>query len=282
MADDRSPRENLDFADEMQSLAREAQARSAGGGGGGSSRTDRAELLQAVGQLVRPLAQEIENIKRGNSEMSLMLTALGKAINAQQATPLALEGISQQLQRFGSVENANQKLFDAMHGELKGYKDNFLFDALQKPFIRDLVSLFDDFSSVHDALETRLRALRAATPGGSDEITFLQAQAGNVENQLHHMIEVFLRMEVELSKTPAGAPVDKRTHRTMSFEPAATEAEDGLVARSIRPGFTWRERAIRAEEIVAKRWKPAPAAEATPAAEQAPAAAKSVATPPAA
>ncbi len=259
MADDRPNRESLDFTDEMQHLAREAQARSTGAG----SRSERAEILQAVGQLVRPLAQEIENIKRANSEIALMLTALGKSINAQQSTPPALENISQQIGRLGSVESANSKLFDALHTELKGYKDNFLFDALQKPFIRDMVSLFDDFSAVHEQLEARVRHLCAAWPEGNEEITFLQAQTGNVENQIAHMIEVFLRMEVVLSRTPVGAPADKRTHRIVAFEPAATEAEDGLVARSTKPGFSWRERAIRPEEIVARRWKPSAGAGAS-------------------
>ncbi len=77
------------------------------------------------------------------------------------------------------------------------------------------------------------------------------------------MIEVFLRMDVILSKTAPGAPVDKKTHRIVSFEPAATEDEDGLVARSMRPGFFWRERPIRAEEIIARRWK-APARDSGP------------------
>ena len=257
MSDDRPARDNFDFAGEMMNLAKEAQARAAGGSG---SRIDRAELVQVIAPLIRPLAQELENVKRSNSELAMMLTALGKIINAQQSTPTAIEGIAQQLQRLGSVETANAKLFDALHGELKGYKDNFLFDALQKPFIRDLVSLFDDFSAVHEQLEARLRTLRAAHPDGSEETTFLDAQVGNMENQIHHMIEVFLRMEVVLSKTVVGAPVDKRTHRIVSFEPAATEAEDGQVARSTKPGFSWRERIIRPEEIVARRWKaPAPA-----------------------
>ena len=257
MSDDRPTRDNFDFAGEMMNLAKEAQARAASGGG---SRIDKAELVQVIAPLIRPIAQELENVKKSNSELALMLTALGKVINAQQSTPTAIEGIALQIGRLGSVETANSKLFDALHSELKGYKDNFLFDALQKPFIRDLVSLFDDFSAVHEQLENRLRTLRAAHPDGSEEITFLDAQVGNMENQIHHMIEVFLRMEVELSKTAVGAPVDKRTHRIVAFEPAASEAEDGQVARSTKPGFSWRERIIRPEEIVARRWKaPAPA-----------------------
>ena len=259
MSDDRPSRDNFDFADEMMNLAKEAQARAASSNG---TRIDRAELIQIIAPLIRPIAQELENVKKGNAELGMMLTALGKIINAQQSTPTAVEGIAQQIQRLGSVETANSKLFDALHAELKGYKDGFLFDALQKPFIRDLVSLFDDFSAVHEQLETRLRTLRAAQPDGSEEVTFLDAQVGNMENQIHHMIEVFLRMEVELSKTAVGAPVDKRTHRIVSFEPAASEAEDGQVARSTKPGFSWRERIIRPEEIVARRWKvPTPAGE---------------------
>ena len=276
MSDDRPTRDNFDFAGEMMNLAKEAQARAASGGG---SRIDKAELVQIIAPLIRPVAQELENVKKSNAELGMMLTALGKVINAQQSTPAAIDGIAQQIQRLGSVETANSKLFDALHGELKGYKDNFLFDALQKPFIRDLVSLFDDFSAVHEQLETRLRSLRAAQPDGSEEIAFLDAQVGNMENQIHHMIEVFLRMEVVLSKTVVGAPVDKRSHRIVSFEPAATEAEDGQVARSTKPGFTWRERPIRPEEIVARRWK-APASTEAPLI-PAPAAPKTATVPPA-
>lgn len=250
MSADRSHSDDaFNFEDEMKHLAKEAQGRASGGG------ASKAEIVQAVAQLVRPLALEIEGIKRSNHELGLLLTALHKGLGTQPSTAPALDSISQQLTRMGNVESANQKLFDALHGELKGYKDNFLFDALQKPFIRDLVSLFDDFSSVHEQLESRVRTLRAAQPDGGDEITFLEAQAGNMENQIHHMIEVFLRMEVELTKTPVGVPVDKRSHRIVAFEPAGSEGEDNQVARSIKPGFTWRERAIRPEEIVARRWK---------------------------
>lgn len=259
MSADGSPSQSLDFADEMKQLAHQAQTKA----GGTSSKTERVEMLQAVASLVKPLALELESVKRGNSELALMLTAMSKLLNtppAAPAMPPVLEGIVQQLQRMGSVETANQKLFDAMYGELKGYKDGFLFDALQKPFIRDLASLFDDFTAVHEQLEARLKALRATQPTGSEEMTFLQTQAGNMENQIHHLIEVFLRLEVELTRTPVGAPVDKRTHRIVAFAPAATEAEDGQVARSTKPGFNWRERSIRSEEIIAWRWKAGPVA----------------------
>ena len=48
----------------------------------------------------------------------------------------------------------NQKLFDSLHDELLKYRDNFLHESLQKPFIHDLVHLFDDLSSLSEQLRT--------------------------------------------------------------------------------------------------------------------------------
>ena len=116
---------------------------------------------------------------------------------------------------------------------------------------------------MHDQIVKRLAALDDQTESG--DRAFLQTIAGNAENQIHHMIEVFLRMDVTISRTDAGAPVDKRAHRIMSFEPADSEEDDGLVVRSIRPGFVWRDRPVRPEEIVARRWKAPSAPAAAPA-----------------
>ena len=182
-----------------------------------------------------------------------------------------MDSIREEIARLGSVESANQKLFDALHAELKGYKDSFLFDALQKPFVRDLVSLFDDLREVHSAMLRRLEAMRPTGNGDGDtdgppdeETAFLKGSAGNVENQIHHMIEVFLRMEVTISETRGGAPLDKKAHRVVSFEPAASAADDGVVHRSVKPGFLWRDRLIRPEEVVVRRWTALPNPHAAP------------------
>ena len=263
MPDDRPDTDALDdFAGAMQLLASQAAAKSSPGQ---AARQDRGEIVAAIGQMIRPLAKELEELRLKNAEQSLMLTALGKHINSQHALPAAMDGIREEMARLGSVESANQKLFDALHAELKGYKDSFLFDALQKPFVRDLVSLFDDLREVHAEMQRRLGTIRPAGDGlASEETAFLKGTAGNVENQIHHMIEVFLRMEVVISETRAGAPLDKKAHRVVSFEPAAHPGDDGLVHRSVKPGFLWRDRLIRPEEVVVRRWTAPTNAHAAP------------------
>jgi molecular chaperone GrpE (heat shock protein) len=281
MPDDQPEIEDLDFAGEMHHLAYEAQAKASPP----TPRLDRKELMLALGQMVRPLALELENIKRATAENGVLLTVLGKAAKAPAAEPDGLERIHQQLQRLGSVETANQKLFDALHAELKGYKDNFLFDALQRPFIRDLVAIFDDFSAVHAQVSKRLTELAqngepahpeafligepaCEDPAAQTEIEFLRTLAGNVDIQVHHLLEVFLRLEVVLTQSSPGTALDKKMHRTVAFEPAAYPDEDALVVRSLKPGFSWRERMIRPEEVVVYRWTaeppPAPPSEEQP------------------
>ena len=263
---------DLDFDGEMQHLVEEAESRT-GSASAPSPRTERKDVLTALGQMVRPLAAELEHIKRATADNGVLLTILNKVAQAQRTEPDGYERINQQLQRLGSVESANQKLFDALHSELKGYKDSFLFDALQRPFVRDLVAIFDDFTAVHAQIAQRLAFFEAANDDMDDggakqsrpidpaaagataetENDFLRMLAGNVENQVHHFLEVFLRMEVVLSQSVRGTPLDKKTHRTVGFEPTRNPAEDGQIVRSLKPGFTWRERMIRPEEVVVYR-----------------------------
>ncbi len=271
------PEIEIDFEGEMKAFAEKADAKIAAAAGGNLARIDRNELTEILGRMIRPLAVELEALKRGPlHEHNVMLTALAKAGQAGHATPTALDAIAKEMQRLesiesevrrlGSVETANQKLFDALHAELKTYKDNFLFDALQRPYIRDLVSLFDDLSEVHGQMTRRLEELAGKKSGKENgETEFLRTLAGNVENQIAHMIEVFLRMDVVISRTAAGAPLDKKNHRTVAIEPAAGPDDDALVVRSVKPGFFWRERTVRAEDVVVRRWTaPAAPASSTP------------------
>ena len=275
MPEDR-PEIEIDFEEEMRSLSSQVHKKQAGDGH--LARIDRGELTEIIGQMIRPLAVELEALKRGPlHEHNVMLGAIYKSVHSQQGAPGPLEtlakdvarlgSIEKEIQRLGSVETANSKLFDALHAELKTYKDNFLFDSLQRPYIRDLVSLFDDLSELHAQTQKRTADLAAKSDGkDTDESAFLNTLSGNLENQIAHMVEVFLRMDVVISRTAAGAPHDKKNHRLVTIEPAKAAADDGLVVRSIKPGFSWHERVIRPEDVVVSRWTPPPADKPAPAA----------------
>src|ERR1700724_3154580 len=60
--------------------------------------------------------------------------------------------IDEQLASIRSTESVNQQLFDSLHAELLKYRDNFLHESLQKPFIHDLVNLYDDLTALGQQL----------------------------------------------------------------------------------------------------------------------------------
>jgi molecular chaperone GrpE (heat shock protein) len=248
------------FAKEMQELAAQA-ALAPSAELGPMDAPEPAELPQAVGKALQPLADGLENVRAGVAESNRVLARLAKVIEPAEGAAGAedpaeritrtLDAIQAQVQRMGQVESANLRLFDALHAELKGYKDNFLFDALQKPFVRDLITLSDDLGVVQQQIEIRFQSLPDTD---SPEREFLAKLTMNVENTLAHFYEVLVRMEVEPYETAEGAAVDLKRHRALSVEPAMLPEHDGRIVRSLKQGFLWRERVIRPEEVVVCKW----------------------------
>jgi molecular chaperone GrpE (heat shock protein) len=144
-----------------------------------------------------------------------------------------------------NTETVNQRLFDSLHEELIKYRDNFLHESLQKPFIRDLLTLFDDLSGLLAQVET-------AMEGGEKKRGMLGQWRENLENAIHSLTEILHRMEV--SEIEAKEMVDRALHRVVSYEPAEYAEEEGRIVMRVKRGFLWRDKVLRPEEVVAKRF----------------------------
>ncbi len=153
------------------------------------------------------------------------------------------ERIEEQLAVIRDSETVNQKLFDSLHQELISYRDNFVRDALQKPFIRDLVVLFDDLSALAGQMSV------AGESGSNPE----QARVhDNLTNILHFVVEIMHRLEV--TEIESKEMVDRTLHRVITFEPTESAEEAGRIVKQLKRGFMWQGRVLRAEEVVAKRF----------------------------
>jgi len=144
-----------------------------------------------------------------------------------------------------NTETVNQRLFDSLHNEMIKYRDNFLHESLQKPFIRDLVILFDDLSGLLSQLQT-------AVDANEGKRGALGQWRDNLENAIHSLTEILHRMEV--SEIEPKETVDRALHRVISFEPADFAEEDGQILMRVKRGFLWRDQVLRPEEVVAKRF----------------------------
>ncbi len=152
--------------------------------------------------------------------------------------------IDKQLSLIRNTESVNQQLFDSLHAELLKYRDNFLHESLQKPFIHDLVYLYDHLNGLCEQLTSAAqeKAKRGRVSQWRD----------NLENAIHSLLEILHRFDVR--EIEPRERVDRAFHRVISFEPADFPEEDGTIVMRVKRGFVWRGKLIRPEEVIAKRF----------------------------
>ncbi len=196
-------------------------------------------------------------------------TALSDA-NATDTLPPSdeLAGIHQILadlqEHFGNqiARNQNQmKMFDAMYGEMKGYKENFLLEALHKPVIQNLIQLYDSFVELESQCKDMLGKRRKIQPKKLSKQ--LQQFHKNLENALVELVEVLYRMDVTPYESgseklePGSEKLDRKLHKTLDVVPTADPEKDQTVAEVHKTGFYWREKVFRPEEVTIYRYTPA-------------------------
>ena len=183
--------------------------------------------------------QTLENNLLGRIEkLSADMEATGRAAFAQY-----FKKIDEQLASIRNTESVNQQVFDSLHAELLKYRDNFLHESLQKPFIHDLVYLYDHLNGLCDQLSTATQE--------KGKRSRVSQWRDNLENAIHSLVEILHRFDVK--EIEPRERVDRACHRVISYEPADFPEEDGAIVMRVKRGFVWRGKLIRPEEVIAKR-----------------------------
>jgi len=228
----RGPDVETDFALVMQELSAEASAAAVSSM---KQKTDSESAALGISSLisaVHSLGQRVETLEE---------SVMGKFEGLQ------FKKLEEQLAAIRDTEKVNQKLFDTLHEELISYRDNFVRDSLQKPFIRDLLILHDDLSAITWQFE------QAASTEEENRPDKLQLQAReNLNNMLHFLLEILHRLEV--TEVEQLASVDFGVHRVIGYVAAETPEEDGRIVKRVKQGFKWHGKILRPEEVIALRF----------------------------
>ena len=230
-----------EFASAMQQLSAEAAKALAPNRAddGDDESVPAAELRQEFSALNERMAGMEKLMADGLEKLAAATSADANPVPAQ------LKKIDEHLAALRNTESVNHRLFNSLHQELKSYRDNFLRDTLQKPFIRDLIVLYDALTSLSSQM------LSASSAPDARQSVVSQWSA-NLENSIHCLVEVMHRMEV--SEIETRDFVDRTLHKVVSCEPADFAEDDGRIVMRIRRGFVWRDQVLRPEEVVAKRF----------------------------
>ena len=226
-----------EFASTMQQLSAEAEKALPG------EASEEGKQGEQFAQILREFSALNGRLQSLEETVAVQL---GKAGNARQ-TELAEEfrKMDEHMVALRNTESVNQRLFDSLHQELIKYRDNFLHESLQKPFIRDLLGLFDDLTALSSQLQT-------AEEGGEKKRGKLGQWRDNLENSIHSLTEILHRMEV--NEIEQKEMVDRAFHRVVSYEPSEFAEDEGRIVMRVKRGFLWRDQVLRPEEVVAKRF----------------------------
>lgn len=223
-----------EFTSAMQQLSAEAEKTLPEDSWGDANGEQFGRILREFGALNERLQSLEETV----------FTRLGK-VAGQADLSEQFRRMDEHMVALRNTESVNQRLFDSLHQELIKYRDNFLHESLQKPFIRDLLILFDDLSALSAQLQTGLE-------GGESKRGKLAPWRENLENAIHSLTEILHRMEV--SEIEPREMVDRALHRVVSFEPADFAEDEGRIVLRVKRGFLWRDQVLRPEEVVARRF----------------------------
>ena len=228
-----------EFASAMQQLSAEAE------------KTLPEDAVDEGSARSEQFAQILDEIRALNGRLQNLEETVAKRSekpegNEQTELGAQFRKMDEHMAALRNTESVNQRLFDSLHEELIKYRDNFLHETLQKPFIRDLVILFDDLSGVASQLQT-------AAEGGDPKRGMLGHWRDNLENAIHSLTEILHRMEV--SEIEPKEMVDRAFHRVISYEPADFAEDEGRIVMRVKRGFMWRDQVLRPEEVVAKRFE---------------------------
>lgn len=264
-----------DFDAQLQGLFQQAEramshrspqaTRAEGGSASGESKSLEAGApgVSPVPAFLKPILEELGSVARGTAENNVLLRRMDPASSDIADTQKGMLKLMADLRAIVEARNTvSQNMFSALHHELKGYKDGFLLQTVHRPIIRDLVTLFDDITELHRQLVEI--APEAANPLATEDnipanpiLERVRQVAINMANNAEFILEVLARLEVTLMP-PGPEKLDKVSQKVVNLEPAANQEEDGVIVRTAKRGFLWKDAILRPEEVVIKKWKQAP------------------------
>lgn len=201
---------------------------------------------------LQPILHGLEAVARAQFEQVGLLDRVEKAMEQQAGMAKVITEAKQALEHRNVV---SRMMFEALHTELKTYKDAFLLEAVLRPVIRDIISLYDDIFEIHRQLALALTSQEQRGNMSGAAMMFFEtvaAPAQQLEHNRDAILEVLERLDVTLLPS-VGGKLDKQSQRAVALEITTDPEQDNDVVKVTKRGFLWKERVIRAEEVVIKR-----------------------------
>lgn len=136
-----------------------------------------------------------------------------------------------------------EKAFDKLYEDMRQQRElpNIL-DRNIKPLLADLLLLYDNMNRFEISLTSQQ---------SSNSETILQ----EFKDLLDELLETLYRQEVIPIEDDGSGNFNSKLHKATKTEAAKTQDEDFKIVDVVRKGFLWRDKILRPQEVVIKRFE---------------------------
>jgi len=194
-----------------------------------------AEPTEHEGPLSSPTVASPDTVEALEHEDRILLR---QVVALTSSLDVRLLQLSELFQGRLAYDKAKEEAFDRLYSEFEQLKSNATFEQL-RPLYLDLILLFDRIENICQSPQLI---------GQQDQNTLSLLKSLSDE-----LLELLYRREIEVIQSSSPA-FDPSNQRAIGIEPTSVEGETGRVARIVRRGFRYRNRLIRAEEVIVKKF----------------------------
>ncbi len=199
-----------------------------------------------------PAAPAAANARNGSSSRAAASTHAGAASASSDELALVqiqLEELTDQIRQVNEREGSMEKVFNTLHTELAGYKNDFLYEHL-KPVVRPLLFLFDSLEQFDGEVSMAEGTLGQTAQGGVLSPSVVRENVRYFRDQL---VEALRVCEVVIMDPPTGNYTSK-FHKAVDIVPVGAE-EDGKIVRVVRSGWFLNGQLLRPAEVVVGKFR---------------------------
>lgn len=185
--------------------------------------------------------QDPENIITSGNPTTDEKSGTDEVLSCLKENTTLLNEIKEAIQGRLEYDVVKEKAFDKLYEEMRRQKEaSDLLDRVVKPVLSDLLLLHDSMKKYEASLINH---------SINDEET-LQ----NFRYIIEELLEILYRQEVLPIEENTSEPFNSKIHKATKTENAESKDDDFKIMSIVRSGFTWRDKVLRPQEVVIKRF----------------------------
>lgn len=191
--------------------------------------------------MAEEVKEDPENIKISSAPTTDKEYEADDILSSLKENTALLQEITKSIQDRLAYDEVKEKAFNKLYEEMRRQKEESdLLDRAVKPVLTDLLLL-------HDSMKKYEAFLVNQSMSEEDKLQ-------NFKYIVEELLEILYRQEVLPIEENIAELFNSKIHKATKTEEAESKDDDFKILNIVRNGFTWRDKVLRPQEVVIKRF----------------------------